>query len=470
MRRAPRANTAGASAVSLPQDYLSADERRAAGKALRDKVSRGAHGGWKPGRGRADPVDLVIKSNEGRLPELVPIRFGRMAQSPFAFFRGAAAVIAADLATTPSAGLTVQACGDAHLMNFGGFATPERNIFFDINDFDETLPAPWEWDLKRLAASVVVAARHIGLPDSDAARAATDAVCSYRERMADYASMHALDVWYDRIDLDRVLKVLPSEAEVQRVRQRVEQARKKSLPEALFPKLAEHVGAAPKIKDEPPLIFHPTEEQAPGLKTGYSEAIAAYRESLPEHVRVLFDRYRLFDLAIKVVGVGSVGTFCAIALFMAADDDPIFLQVKEAGRSVLEPYAAKSVHESNGQRVVAGQRLMQSASDIFLGWARGPSGREFYIRQLRDAKISAIIEDFDLTMLREYVKLCAWALARAHARSGDPAMIAGYIGSNPTLDDAICEFAVEYADQNLHDYRAFVKAVREGRVKTVVEA
>jgi hypothetical protein len=287
--------------------------------------------------------------------------------------------------------------------------------------------------------------------------------------MADYASMHALDVWYDRIDLDRVLKVLPSVAEVERVRQRVEQARRKSLPEALFPKLAEHVGATPRIKDEPPLIFHPTAELAPGLKTGFSEAIAAYRESLPEHVRALFDRFRLFDLAVKVVGVGSVGTFCAIALFMAAEDDPIFLQVKEAGPSVLEPYAGKSAHRNHGERVVAGQRLMQSASDIFLGWTRGPSNRQFYIRQLRDVKISPILEAWDFSVLREFGKLCAWALARAHARSGDPAKIAGYIGSNSTFDDTLCEFAVEYADQNLRDHRAFVKAVREGRVSATME-
>ena len=469
MGKAPKTNTDAATAIALPVDYRSPDERRSAGKALRDKVSRGAHGGWKPEHGRADPVDLLIKSNEGRLVELIPIRFGRMAQSPFAFFRGAAAVMAADLATTSATGLKVQACGDAHLMNFGGFATPERNIFFDINDFDETLPAPWEWDVKRLAASIVIAARHLSMPDSDAARAATDAACAYRERMADYASMRALDVWYDRIDLERVLKVVPSDATVQRVRQRVEQARKKSTPEALFPKLVEHLGSSPRIKDEPPLIFHPTEEQAPGLKNGFREGVEGYRESLPEHVRVLFDRFRLFDLAMKVVGVGSVGTFCAVALFMAAEDDPIFLQVKEARPSVLEPYAGESLHGNHGERVVAGQRLMQSASDIFLGWTRGASGRNFYLRQLRDAKISAVIEDWDLSMLREYGKLCAWALARAHARSGDPAMIAGYIGSNSTLDDAICEFAVEYADQNLNDYRVFVKAVREGRVQAVLE-
>jgi uncharacterized protein (DUF2252 family) len=243
--------------------------------------------------------------------------------------------MAADLASTPTSGLRVQACGDAHLMNFGGFATPERNIFFDINDFDETLPAPWEWDVKRLAASIVIAARHLDLLDGEAAKAATESVCSYRERMAGYASMRALDVWYDRIDLDRVLKVLPSGAEVERVRQRVEQARRKSLPESLFPKLVEHYGSAPRIKDAPPLIFHPTEEQAPGVRTGCAEALAGYRKSLPEHIRALFDRFQLFDFAIKVVGVGSVGAYCALGLFMAANDDPIFLQVKEARKSVL---------------------------------------------------------------------------------------------------------------------------------------
>src|SRR5271165_616992 len=322
--------------AGFPGRYISADERRAAGKALRDATPRAAHGGWKPPEDRRDPIELLHESNEGRIPELIPIRFGRMAQSPFAFYRGSAAVMAADLAATPISGLRVQACGDAHLMNFGGFATPERNIFFDINDFDETLPAPWEWDVKRLAASIVIAARHLNLPDSEAAKGATEAVRSYRERMADYASMRALDVWYDRIDLDRVLAVLPTEEHVERVKGRVEQARRKSLPEGLFPKLVEHLGSAPRIKDEPPLIFHPSEEQAPGLKSGYADGIERYRESLPEHVRTLFDRFHLFDLAIKAVGVGSVGTFCALGLFMAAGDDPIFLQVKEARKSVLE--------------------------------------------------------------------------------------------------------------------------------------
>jgi uncharacterized protein (DUF2252 family) len=456
--------------VGAETEYLSADERRAAGKALRDATPRAAHGGWKPPKDRRDPIELLRESNEGRLPQLIPIRFGRMAQSPFTYFRGSAAVMAADLASTPNSGLRVQACGDAHLLNFGGYATPERNVVFDINDFDETLPAPWEWDIKRLAASVVIAAQHLRLADSDAAKATTDTVCSYRERMANYASMRALEVWYDSIDVKRLAQEIPTEERRERVEKRVEQAREKSAPEQLFPKLAEHHGALPRIKDEPPLIFHPTPEEAPGMKSGYSEGIALYHESLPEHVRVLFDRFHLCDLAIKVVGVGSVGTMCGVGLFMAADDDPIFLQVKQANASVLEPYAGKSLHKNHGERVVAGQRLMQSASDMFLGWTRGMNDKHFYIRQLRDVKISAIIEDWDFTMLRAYGRICAWALARAHARSGDAARIAGYMGSNSTFDDAVGEFGVEYADQNRRDYRAFIKAVREGRIKVITEA
>jgi uncharacterized protein (DUF2252 family) len=454
---------------SLDGEYLSADERRAAGKALRDGVPRTSHGGWKAPEGRRDPIEILNESNEGRMPQLIPIRFGRMAQSPFTFFRGAAAVMAADLASTPQSGLRVQACGDAHLLNFGGFATPERNIIFDINDFDEALPGPWEWDIKRLAASVVIAGHHLRFDDSDAAKAATDTVCSYRERMTNYASMRALEVWYDAIDMERFTAEADTEETRERIAQRVEQARKKSTPELLFPKLAEHHGALPMIKEEPPLIFHPTVEQAPGVTSGYREAIALYRETLPEHVRVLFDRFHFRDYAFKVVGVGSVGTYCGIALFMAADDDPIFLQVKEARASVLEPYVGKSLHQNHGQRVVAGQRLMQSASDMFLGWFRSNRGTDGYIRQLRDVKATAVVEDWDFKDLRAYGRMCAWALARAHARSGDAAKIAGYMGSNSTFDDAVCEFAVEYADQNQRDYRAFIKAVREGRIKVVTE-
>lgn len=453
--------------------YLTADERNAMGRALRDEAPRSSHSGWKPAADRRDPVDLLNESNAGRAPTLVPIRFGRMSASPFAFYRGAAALMAADLAKTPTSGLRVQACGDAHLMNFGAFATPERNIIFDISDLDETLPAPFEWDLKRLAASVVIAARHLGLPNSDAARVVTDLVREYREQMVNYASMRALDVWYDRIDAqkfeDRAADPVVLKELRKRLARRIATQERKTVPDHLYPKLVSEQDGRPRIKDEPPLIFHPPADMAPGQESGYKETIASYRESLPEHTRTLFDRFHFCDLAAKVVGVGSVGTYCAIGLFMAADDDPLFLQVKEARASVLEPYAGRSLHANHGQRVVAGQRLMQAATDVFLGWTRGLNGRDVYIRQLRDMKISAVIDDWDAAMLRQYGRMCAHCLARAHARSGDAAMMAGYMGSGRTFDDAIGEFAVEYASQNQSDHRAFIQAIRQGRIEALVE-
>ena len=459
--------------VQVDDVYVSADERRAHGRALRDSVPRSSQAGWKPPGDRRDPVELLSESNAGRMPQLIPIRFGRMSQSPFAFYRGSAALMAADLAETPSSGLRVQACGDAHLMNFGGFATPERNLVFDINDLDETLPAPWEWDLKRLATSVVIAAQHLRLPESDLARIAVDCARQYRERMANYAAMRTLDVWYDKIDLQRYVDRRDDSDVTSDVRQRfkrnVEEARRKATPEHLFPKLVTLDGTTHRIKDEPPLVFHPTVEEAPGLENSYREGIAEYRQTLPEHVRTVFDRFHFFDLAMKVVGVGSVGTYCAIGLFMAADDDPLFLQIKQARASVLEPYAGKSVYPNHGQRVVLGQRLTQSASDVFLGWIRGKDGRDYYLRQLRDMKLSAIIDDWDAGLLRVYSRMCAHALARAHARTGDAATISGYMGTARTLDDAIGEFAVDYADQNRSDYRKFVKAIREGRIEALVE-
>lgn len=456
---------------STQQAVLSPQERRAQGSALREVVPRETHGGWKPPKKRRDPIEILTESNEGRLPELVPIRFGRMLQSSFTFYRGSAAIMAADLASTPSAGLRVQACGDAHLLNFGGYATPERRVVFDVNDLDETLPAPWEWDLKRLTASVVIAAQYMRLHENEAARAATMAVRAYRERMIEYSSMRALEVWYDNIPLERAMAEMSgSNAKLRKIAaKRLEKAHQQSAVENVFLKLAEYHGTLPSIKDNPPLIFHPTQEQAPGMRTQYREALALYRESLPEHVRALLDRFRLCDLAVKVVGVGSVGTQCLVALFMAADNDPLFLQIKEARASVLEPYAGASLHANHGQRVVAGQRLMQAASDMFLGWTTGVNGRHYYVRQLRDVKISAIVEGWDFDRLTIYGRLCAAALARAHARSGDAALIAGYMGSSSVFDDAICEFAVEYSDQNQRDYRAFVKAVRDGRLEVQME-
>lgn len=460
---------AGDQAADMKTGVVAPSDRRAQGKALRDTVPRGSHAGWKPPKDRRDPIDQLIETNQGRILDLIPIRFGRMMQSPFTFYRGAAAIMAADLASTAQSGLRVQACGDAHLLNFGAFATPERNIVFDINDLDETLPAPWEWDVKRLTASVVIAGRYLRLSETECARAAEATVRSYREHMADYSSKRALEVWYETIGVDDVMEFM-SENIRERMKKRLEVAQEKSSPEFVFPKLVEHRGAEPRFKDDPPLIFHPTAEQGPGIASGFREPLAQYRASLPDHVRVLLDRYRLCDIAVKVVGIGSVGTMCSVGLWIAAEDDPLFLQVKEARPSVLEPYAGKSVYSNHGQRIVSGQRLMQSASDLFLGWATALNGRDIYVRQLRDVKLSAIIEDWDEGLLREYGKLCGWTLAKAHARSGDAAQIAGYMGSSATFDDAISEFAVEYADQNERDYRAFIKAIREGRLKANTEA
>ncbi|MEM5341403.1 DUF2252 domain-containing protein [Paraburkholderia azotifigens] len=449
-------------------DSVTADDRATRGRVLRDTVPRSSQAGWLPAKERRDPVDVLIESNEGRLQNLIPIRFGRMAASPFAFYRGAAMLMAADLAKTPTSGILVQACGDAHLMNFGGFATPERNVIFDINDLDETLPAPFEWDLKRLAASVVIAAQHLEFTYNDTTRFVVELVREYRERMHDYASMRTLDVWYDRIDLrkyrDRSGDHDVIKAARKRIAERIAVARRKQVPEHLYPKLVCKDGAQPRIKDHPPLIIHPTEELAPGLQSGYAEALASYRESLPEHVRVLFDRFHFVDLAIKVVGIGSVGTMCAVGLFMAGDNDPLFLQMKEARPSVLEPYAGKSLHPNRGQRVIAGHHIMQAASDLFLGWAYGVGGRDFYVRQLRDMKMSVDIEDLDAGLLGQYAMMCAHTLARAHARSGDAATIAGYMGAGQTFDNAITEFATEYSAQNWHDHRSFVHAIREGRI------
>ena len=457
---------------SLP--HLSAEARATQGKSLRNKVPRSAHAQWHALKNRPDPVEILSASNVGRIEHLVPIRFGRMVQSPFAFYRGAAAIMASDLAQTPASGLYVQACGDAHLMNFGGFATPERNIIFDINDLDETLPAPFEWDIKRLAASVVIAAKHIELTMSDAPGLVIDLVREYREKMSGYAQMRALDVWYDKIDLEHYTD-RSTDPEVlrrahKRLAQRIEIERRKSHPDIMYPKLVVHEGGKPKIKDEPPLIFHTSDLLMPGAQSDYATVIEAYSQTLPEHIRMLFNRFRYCDLALKVVGVGSVGTMCCVALFMAGERDPLFLQVKEARQSVLEPYAGKSAYANQGQRVVHGQRRIQTASDVFLGWTRGLNGRDFYIRQLRDLKLSAIIEDWDIETLRLYVKMCGHALARAHARSGDPAMISGYLGTSKSFDQAIGEFASAYAEQNSADYRAFIEAIRQGKIPAQTEA
>ncbi|MBS0559987.1 MAG: DUF2252 domain-containing protein [Proteobacteria bacterium] len=459
----------GYGAVSEDGHIVALDKRAQVGKALRDKVSRAQHGAWKPGDHRPDPIETLLASDTDRLPELVPIRYGRMLQSPFAFYRGTAGVMAADLAATPNTGVHVQACGDCHLMNFGGFATPERNILFDINDFDETLPAPWEWDVKRLAASFVLAARSIGLSDSMGRDAAIACVRSYRKRLADFSEMHPLDVWYARIEFEDLIDLVPK-ALKPFIRARITKAAKKDGSEVDFPKLTGMVGGRLSIRDAPPLIFHPEISKTPEYQAAFDQVFSTYRETIAEDRRALLDQYRRVDEAIKVVGVGSVGRRCWIALLMSASNDPLFLQFKEAVASVLEPYAGKSVYANHGQRVVMGQRLVQPASDLFLGWVTvEATGKQFYVRQLRDAKIKPLVESFTSDILGIYAKACGWVLARAHAKAGDAATISGYLGGSDQFDDAVGDFALAYADQAERDHAALKAAVREGRISAYQE-
>jgi len=424
---------------------------------------------WKPPKNRSDPLSLIKQSDKGRLSELVPIRHGRMMKSPFTFYRGAALNMAADLANTPATGPRVQACGDAHLLNFGVYATPERRLIFDVNDLDETLPAPWEWDLKRLAVSFVLACRSNGLSEDDARDAALACARSYRQHMAEFSRMRALDVWYASLDETAIPQIKNLEAR-KRFRKRLAKARRQSVVEHDFPKLAETASESVTIKDNPPLIYHWQELGKEQHIANIRKAFARYRETLPWERRVLLDRFEIKDMAIKVVGVGSVGTFCGILLLMAAEDDPLFLQIKEANASVLEAYAGKSIYPNHGERVVRGCLLMQSASDLFLGWSEGNLGRQFYVRQLRDMKTKIMVELFGLTDMLQYAEICGFTLARAHARSGESALISGYLGQGDTFDKAIAEFSAAYADQSEKDHAVLMKAIRNGDLDVVMEA
>jgi uncharacterized protein (DUF2252 family) len=441
----------------------SVQERAARGQALREGVSRADQGRWKRTTERADPLDILRASDPDRLPELVPIRYGRMLASPFAFYRGAAAIMAADLAGTPATGLRFQVCGDCHLVNFGGFATPERNIIFDINDFDETLPAPWEWDVKRLAASFALAARSNGLSDAKARDAAVACVRSYRQHLAEYATMDPLSVWYARITVDDFLTGMPKALKAN-IRNRVDEAIGRG-SDAEFPKLAEVVAGRISIRDTPPLIFHPEIARTAAFQAELGDLMSRYRETLADDRRELFDRYTLVDMAIKVVGVGSVGRRCWIALLMSPGNAPLFLQFKEAVDSVLEPFAGRSTYPHHGQRVVVGQRMMQPASDMFLGWVTAEvTGKQFYVRQLRDAKIKPVVETMDEEALDLYADRCGWALARAHAKAGDPATISGYLGGSDKFDEALGDFSIAYADQTERDHAILKSAVRRGLI------
>lgn len=438
-------------------------ERYAAGKALRQACPRRTHA-ETPKRDR-DPVAMVEDADKGRLANLIPVRHGRMMESPFAFFRGTANIQAADLAAgPPPSGITVQACGDSHLVNFGGFATPERELVFDVNDFDETFPAPWEWDLKRLTASVVLAGRWRSLSDADAQDAAQRAARAYRTAMTRYADCKTMDVWYDKLSMtelrDEFRLDKMTEAEIQEVTDRASD----HAAEQVFHKLVDTEDGPPRIIDQPPLLYHPTGKQK-SIWTTTGPYLKQYRDSLSADRQALFDRWTPVDVAFRVVGVGSVGTRCLVLLMMADQDDPLFLQIKEARASVLAPYVAAKPFDNQGQRVVVGQRLMQSASDVFLGWGRNADGTDFYIRQLRDMKTSFDITRMGARLLSSYADLCGRALARAHAKGGDPAMIAGYLGAGEAMDEAMARYAAAYADQVEADYHLFARAVRSGRLQ-----
>jgi uncharacterized protein (DUF2252 family) len=433
-------------------------QRAANGRARRQDVPRSSHGVWLPAPTRPDVIDTLEASNRGRLQSLVPIRYGRMLASPFAFLRGAATIMAGDLAGTLRTGIRTQICGDAHLANFGGFATPERNLIFDLNDFDETLRGPWEWDLKRLAASIVVCGRVNGLSDDACRDAVVATVCCYRERMRDYAEMRFLDIWYERIDAD--LALAHGEARLKPLEKAFEKGRRRTNVE-LLPKLAEQVDGSWLIVDEPPLLTH----QVAAITRGLPELVASYKRSLPDDRRLVVERYRLVDLARKVVGVGSVGTRCYVALLLGShDEDPLFLQIKEARRSVLEQALGRAHYANHGERVVTGQRIMQAASDLFLGWGRVGRGH-YYVRQLRDMKCSVDLDDLDSGELTDYASLCAWAVAGGHARAGDAAAISGYLGKGDGFDEAIATFACAYADQTERDHATLVAAVKSGRIR-----
>ncbi|KEF40610.1 MAG: hypothetical protein ER33_16115 [Cyanobium sp. CACIAM 14] len=442
------------------------EKQIAAGKAIRTNLARTDQGHWEPPADRPDPIDLLGESNRGRRADLIPIRYGRMLSSPLAFLRGAASLMASDLGSAPTTGIEVQVCGDCHLMNFGGYATPERNLLFDVNDFDETFRAPWEWDLKRLVTSFVLAGRSNRINEEESQLAAIACARSYRQHLRNYSRRTPLEVWYERLGMDRLSEMVP-DLTSKKQRAKLASFSHKHLVAHHFPNIITTAAGSPRFVDQPPLFFHIEDEEE---QRRLLEAIEDYHASLPEDRRFLLSRYRLVDVAVKVVGVGSVGTHCYVALFVSELDDVLILQVKEARHSVLEPYCHQALCDNQGQRVVMGQRLMQSASDLFLSWARSRHGLDFYVRQLRDMKFSIPVEGFTAVQLHRYGQACGWALARAHAKGGDAGRISGYLGKGDVFDQAMGFFARAYADQTERDHEALQKAVHSGRAQAIKEA
>jgi uncharacterized protein (DUF2252 family) len=465
--------------VSSGVPHLSVAERVARGKAARGEVPRSRHGVFEPTAHRVDPIELLERQAGVRIPELVPIRYGRMLASPFTFYRGAALIMAADLAATPRSGLTVQCCGDAHLSNFGMYASPERRLVFDINDFDETLPGPWEWDVKRLAVSMLIAARNSGFSVKIQERIVLETVGEYRARMVQFAEMRNVDVWYTRFEIEKLLPQLRSQVNT-KMRKRLDKAVAKALARDsihAFSKLAREVDGEWRVVSDPPLIVRLDDYGDPDdrerLRADLERLLQEYSLTLQHERRALLEQFRLVDLARKVVGVGSVGTAAWIALLLGrSGQDPLFLQIKEASPSVMEEFVGASEYRNSGERVVAGQRLMQASSDIFLGWLSVEqsiygSARDYYVRQLRDWKGSAVIEAMSPVALSVYGQLCAATLAHAHARSGDRVAIAAYLGRGDVFDRAVLTFSEAYAEQNDRDYKALMNAVKTGRVNAV---
>jgi uncharacterized protein (DUF2252 family) len=454
-------------AAALPEQRHSqpVSVRMADGKTRRQTCARSSFASWSAAASRADPIDLLIADNQDRMEKLAPIRNGRMMSSPFAFYRGAAAIMAYDQAHRQDTGIPIVICGDAHLKNFGGFYTPERRLIFDINDFDEASVGPWEWDVQRLATSFHIAAADIGLDKPSRDAGARSAACAYRKNMARYAEMPVLDAYYEYIDL---MPLVDDTEDGELRRATIKQIAKATEADAAdrdFAKMTHEIRDRPLIRDEPPLIFHMREiYEGVDFHEWAQDLMARYRLNLAPERRLLFDRFVLADVAMKVVGVGSVGTRCAVALYMSGENHPLFLQIKEARPSVLEPYAGTAPFKDAGERVVFCQRLMQAASDIFLGPTQGPR-RPYYVRQLRDAKISPDVTLMNSGNLVNYAGACGWALARAHKRSGDAALLTGYMGSSDAFEDAIMGFAHAYARQNEADHDALIAAVRSGRLK-----
>lgn len=456
-------------AIPAFSHHLSRAERRAIGKALRDECPRVSHAGFVPAKDRPDLLQTVKTSNVDRLPELIPLRHGRMSMTPFTYYRGSALAMAVDLAKTPSTGYRVQACGDAHLSNFGGFATPERQVIFSVNDLDETLPAPWEWDVKRLAASFVVASRNNGLSEAAAADAVLACVRAYRENMAELNELSTIERWYMSLDIEQIVASIKDPARRRKLIKRIDKARSTDILADVFPKIADNSGGTPILKDSLPTMYHPAGTSPGEIDEVVREAFEQYRSNLDPAYRILLDRYEMKDMAVKVVGVGSVGTRCFVMLLMSGDGSPLFLQIKEARQSVLEPFAGKSKYSNNGERIVRGYRLMQPASDIFLGWTQGRQGRQFFVRQLRDVKIKPLVETWDSYAMEFFASWCGKALALSHARGGDPSIISGYLGKSDTFDKAMVSFSIGYANQNEKDHATFLRAIKNGKLKVQYE-